>query len=432
VAQTVAIPFAAQPAAPAPSDAVLQRYWRNHPAAFTAPEYRTVKLVILSPALLAPQEAISDADLDAAYTRVLASQPAAQPQRSVQVIVVGNIAAESQLAAAWKHGKTWDEMQALAPKFGASAISLTQATAAQIPEPALAAAVFAANAGQVVGPVAGAQNMYLFKVTGVTANAPDEAALKGQIKQQLQLQQAQADVAQDVDNLQDALAGQTPLDQLPANLGLTALQGTLDVNGNTPTGTPAPIPGSAALKAAILKAAFAAHVNDPAQLTNGPDDSYFALTVTSDAPPALQPYDQVQAQVLKAWTLDAQMRAAEIKATALYTAANSGKSLTGDVTSTPVFTRAAPPAGMDNNMLAVLFSLKQGQATMLQTSTGFTVAVISQITQPTPQQDASDYAQVGQSLEKSLQNDAGESFLTGLQTRDNVSIDQKLFAQIYQ
>ena len=52
-AETVDIPFATQQPPQPPNDAVLQRYWRNHEADFTAPEYRTIKLVILSPALLA-------------------------------------------------------------------------------------------------------------------------------------------------------------------------------------------------------------------------------------------------------------------------------------------------------------------------------------------------------------------------------------------
>ena len=80
--------------------------------------------------------------------------------------------------------------------------------------------------------------------------------MRAQVTQQLQLQKAQADVAQDVDAVQDALAGQTPLDQLPGNLGLAAVQGTLDASGNTPDGTPAPIPGSDALKTAIVQAAL--------------------------------------------------------------------------------------------------------------------------------------------------------------------------------
>jgi len=291
----------------------------------------------------------------------------------------------------------------------------------------------------VTGPIAGPVAMFVFKVTGEGSSGPDAATVKAQIKQQLQLQKAQADVAQDVDNLQDALAGQTPLDQLPGNLGLVALQGTLDANGNAQDGTPAPIPGGADLKAAIVKAAFSAHVNDPATLMNGPGGSYFALTVNAITPPSLQAYDQVRAKVLSAWTAAQLRREAEAKAADLLAAVNGGQSFdaaavaAGDsVTMSPPVTRGAPPAGMNDGMVAVIFSLKPGQAAMVERDTGFTVAGLSRVVQPSPAQDPGDYAQLTQAMTKALQNDAGESFLAGLQARDNVTIDQKLLAQIYQ
>jgi peptidyl-prolyl cis-trans isomerase D len=246
-------------------------------------------------------------------------------------------------------------------------------------------------------------------------------------------------VAQDVDNLQDALAGQTPLDKLPGNLGLVALEGTLDANGNAQDGTPAPVPGGDALKAAIVKAAFAAPVNGPAQLMNGPDGSYFALTVDSVLPPALQPYAQARAKVLSAWTTQEISREAEADAAKLLAAVNGGQSLdaaasaAGDsVAMTPAITRNAPASGVVSDMVPVLFSLKLGQATMQQTDSGFVVAALTKIVQPTAAQDPSDYAQVGQAMAKSLQNDVGESLLAGLQSRDKVAVNQKLLAQIYQ
>ena len=96
------------------------------------------------------------------------------------------------------------------------------------------------------------------------------------------------------------------------------------------------------------------------------------------------------------------------------------------------FTRNAPATGMTTQMQTVLFSLKLGQATMLQTATGFTVATLAKIVQPTPAQDPADYNAALQSMTKSLQNDVGGSLLAGLQLRDKVTINQKLFSQIYQ
>jgi peptidyl-prolyl cis-trans isomerase D len=439
VAQTVSVTTAGQGAPATPSDDVLQRYWRNHPAQFTAPEYRRIKLVILSPAVLAMHKQIAPADIDAAYARAAAASPTV-PQRSVQVISVGDLASSSRLEAAWKRGASWDKMQALAKQYGATSVELDQAAQTQIPAGDLGQAVFAAPVGKVMGPVAGAAGMYVFKVTAQGQNGPDEATLRAQVTQQLQLQKAQGDVAQDVDALQDALAGQTPLDQLPGNLGLAAVQGTLDANGNTPEGTPAPIPGGdAKLTAAVLQAAFATHKGDPAQLVNGPDGSYFALTVDQVDAPALQPFAQVRGKVLAAWSNDALTRAAEVKAAALLHAVLQGQSLAvaAKAAGLPVSTTAAltrdPQPGTDTQALStVLFSISQGQATMLQTGTGFTIAQLTKIIAPNPVNDPVDVQQLQQAMTRALQNDVGESFLAGLQTRDKVSVNQKMLAQIYQ
>jgi peptidyl-prolyl cis-trans isomerase D len=437
-AEMVNVNFAGQPAPPAPSDAVLQRYWRNHQADFAAPEYRVIKIVILSPALLAFHESVSEPDLAAAYARATEGQ-AAQPLRSVQVITAASQAAAAKLATAWKAGADWTKMQALATKAGGNPVELDKAQQSQFPAADMGSAVFAATPGAVTGPLPGALGYFIFKVTAVATSGPDPDALRAQVKQQLQLQKAQADVAQNVDDLQDALAGQTPLDQLPGNLGLVAVEGTLDATGTTPDGTPAPIPGGTALKNAIVQAAFAAQPGTPAQLVTGPDGSYFAFTVDKIIPPSIHPYADVKTQVAAAWTNAAIQRAAEVKAAALLTAANGGQSLDAAasaaglaVSMSPPVTRNAQPTGISGQMQQILFSLKQGQATMLQTESGFTVAVLAKITNPQPADDPNDYAQVQASMTKGMQSDIAQSFIAALMTRNKVTIDQKLLAQLYQ
>jgi peptidyl-prolyl cis-trans isomerase D len=438
-AETVTIPTAAQPQPKPPADAVLQRYWKNHPQAFTAPEYRSIKLVILSPAVMAPSEPVSDAEIAAAYTQTAALDQV-PASRSVQVITADDATKAASLAADWKAGADWTKIQADAAKAGATAVELDKAQANQIPSQPLSDAVFAATPGTITGPIQGTLGYFVFKVTAATAaGAPPLAQLAPQIKQQIQLQKAQAAVNQDVNNVQDALAGQTPLDQLPGNLGLTAVMGTLDATGNDLEGTPAPIPGGAKLRDAIIKAVFAAHLGDAPQLITGPDNSYFAFTISTITPPAVIPYDQAQPKVLAAWTQDQLSREAETKAATLLAAVNAGQSFDAaataagfSVTMSPPITRTAPPTGIPADMVPVIFSLKPGQATMEQTSTGFIVAGLAKIFQPAPADDPQDATGIQQALTKSLQNDVAESFLSGLQSRDNVKIDPKLFAQIYQ
>lgn len=437
-ASLVTIPVNTQPAPAAPADAVLRRYWQNHQSQFSLPEYRKVQVVILSPALLAQNETVPQDQVQAGVARAEAASPSV-PVRSAQVLSVEDLADASQLKAAWAKGASWTKMQALAKQYHATPVPLDGMQQNQIPAGALAQAVFSAKQGQIVGPVAGASGMYLFKVTDISQNGPDQAQLAQQVTQQLQLQLAQAAVAKNVDALQDALAGQTPLDQLPGNLGLVAVEGTLDSGGLTPDGNAAPIPGGDDLRNAIVKAAFAAQQGAAPQLQTGPDGSYYALAVQKVIPPAVQPYDQAKAKVLAAWTQDQQTREAQVIAANLMHAVNTGTPLAKaataaglSVTQSPAYTREDQPKDQPAQLVQVLFSLKQGEATMLNTSDDFTVAVLDNVTEPTPQSDPTTYAQLQQSLNKTLQDDLGGSFLAGLQARDKVTVNQKLLAQIYQ
>ena len=69
---------------------------------------------------------------------------------------------------------------------------------------------------------------------------------------------------------------------------------------------------------------------------------------------------------------------------------------------------------------------------MQPTTDGFLVAVLTKIDQPPESAAPDEVAQITQSLAKSLQNDVAESFLAGLQTREHITLDQKMLAQVYQ
>jgi len=440
VAETVDVPTAGQPAPADPGAGLLQRYWKNHPATYTAPEYRTIKLVVLSPAVLAPGEAVSDAQLQAAYQRVAETEKV-PATRSVEVVTSDDQAKAATLAKDWKSGASWAQIQAEAAKLGASAVELDHAQENQFPSQPLADAVFAAQPDVVTGPVAGAFGYFVIDVTdAVAAGAPSFASQQAQLKQQLQLQEAQAEVNQNVDGVQDALAGQTPLDQLPATLGLAAVEGTLDASGDTMDGSKAPIPGGDALRDAVVKAVFAAHIGDPPELASGPANSYFAFTIEKITPPMVKPFADVQAQVAADWQADQLSREAQAKAAELLHAVETGKSLDDaasaaglSVAVTPPITRGAqPPAGVPAGLVQELFGMKPGQATMEASADGFLVAVLSKVEQP-PQSAAPQLlASIQDALTKGLQSDVVESFLNGLQGREHISIDQKLVAQIAQ
>ena len=115
------------------------------------------------------------------------------------------------------------------------------------------------------------------------------------------------DRANKVDNV---LGSGASLDEMPSGLGLVGVTGSLDAQGNTAEGTPAPIPGPAELRAAMVKAAFDAQKGDPPRLVEVQTPStggsaYYALALEDVTPPSVKPFDSVKDQVAADWTRDA-------------------------------------------------------------------------------------------------------------------------------
>ena len=443
VAQLVQLPFAAASPPSPPSDAVLQRWYKNHPTEFSAPEYRRITLVILSPDVLARDVPVSDAELRAAYDRMIANSPALPEKRTVEVVVAQDHAAAQTIAQTWSGGAAWPAVQTAAAAAGATALLLPNITASDLPSAALAHAAFTAPAQTVTGPIAnGAGGWAVLEVTQVTPGgaAQSYAQATPALRNQIARQRAVGLVDSRVDALQDALAGRTPLERLPGNLGLAALEGSVDSNGLTEQGQPAPIPGTAALRQAVVAQAFKQSVGQPAALINGPDNSYFALTVDGIIPATTKAYADVKAQVLTSWTNAQMQREQEITATQMLTAMKGGRTLQGvadplglQVTTTPPLTRdGQAPAGVPTNLIAPLFSLRQGESTMIETPDGFVVAQLSQIQTPNPDADPVGYQQLRASLSGNLADDMQAVFAGVVTARDNPRINQAVIQQIAQ
>jgi peptidyl-prolyl cis-trans isomerase D len=279
-------------------------------------------------------------------------------------------------------------------------------------------------------------------VTAVTPGgaAQTYAQAAPALRNQIARQRAVALVNQRVDALQDALAGRTPLERLPGDLGLAALEGSIDSNGLTEQGQPAPIPGTAALRQAVVAQAFKQSVGQPAALINGPDNSYFALTVDGITLATTKAYADVQAQVLASWTAAQMRREQEIAATNMLQAMKGGRTLQGvadslglQVTTTPPLTRdGQAPAGVPQNLIAPLFSLSRGDSTMIETPDGFVVAQLTQIDKPSPDADPVGYQQLKASLSGSLADDMQAVFAGVVTARDNPRINQAVIQQIAQ
>jgi peptidyl-prolyl cis-trans isomerase D len=435
-ADLVNLPFAGAAEPPAPTPDQIERQYDDNLNDYKTPEYRRVRVLILSPESIARDIEVSDADAHT-YFESHKSSFVKVETRSVQVIVAPTEAAGKALAAAWTAGADWTEMQTKAAAANASAVQLDDQAKDAFPSPALTDPVFAAAADTVTGPVQAEGGWPVFRVIKVQAGGEQSfESVAADVKAKVALDKAGEEIDDRMNQLQDLIAAGTDWDKLPSGLGVTALSGTLDAQGNTPDGTPAPLPDDPALRQAIVSRAFAIAAKDAPTLENGPGNSAYSVMVETVLPPELPPLEKVQAKVKDDWIRDTRRHEQELIATQLLTAVNGGATLTDAAAAAKVAVTHSPPirrpAYQPNQRPDPLFTTALNHATMAETATGFIVAVPTSITKPDPEKDTAGMDRVRKAGAQSVSNDLESSLMAALRARERVTINQPVYNSIVQ
>jgi peptidyl-prolyl cis-trans isomerase D len=98
----------------------------------------------------------------------------------------------------------------------------------------------------------------------------------------------------------------------------------------------------------------------------------------------------------------------------------------------PLVTRTHPDPAMPPEVQRVLFGLKKGEPTMVETPEGFVVATAVEIVAPDPSADAAGYEQLRAAVTRTVSNDLAATFVEALRQRANPRINQTNFDQIVQ
>lgn len=431
--ELVDLPFAAaaEPAAPSQDD--LQRQYENNPAAYSAPAYRRIKLVVLSPQTVARGIEVTPEESQAYYDAHKAEY-ASPEKRAAEVVVAGDEAVARKLASAWQAGADWAAMQQAAQSDGASAVAVDLSERTQYPSPDLGDAVFTAAPEIVSDPI---KSPFGWQVVRVTKVQPGQTRTFDQVKTEVRDKVAQEraiDLVYDRANkLDDALSSGTSLDDLPGDLGLGAVEGTLDAQGNTPDGEPAPIPGSPALRQAILTAAFSTAPGEKPRMIEGPEQSYYAFHIEDLIDAKLKPLADVETQVRDDWQQAQRRHEQEVSAAKLMAGATAGGSLDDAATiaglrveKTGPVPRTGAVEHVPQPVQEALFRLKQGETTMIETPDGFVVVRLAEIVDSDPARDPAAAEQTRRALTASLDQDVEITFATAIRDRAKPTVNRTL------
>lgn len=356
----------------------------------------------------------------------------------MEVITTDTDATARALAALWRGGASWDAMQAAAKKAGATASTLTDSTAQAIPAPELAKAAFAAPLNQVTGPIAEPLGVQLVMVTGMTAaKNPTYQSMIDTIRTRLGEERGADLIDERAQKLEEMFAGGTRIDEVPADMGAAGAEGTLDAAGNTPEGKPGPIPAPQDARVKLIDDAFHAQKGDTTQLTEGPGHVWYAVQVLDVTKAAPKPFASIRMQALSDWQAAQIRHSAEEDAAKLLTTVKGGETLAAaawgsgrQVTRTPPVPRGRAPAGVPAQLAQVLPNLKKGDPTMVETPTGFVVAVLADIHRPDAAADESGVAQVRQKLASLTRDVMLDAYARAVATNAHAVPNTKLFDQM--
>jgi peptidyl-prolyl cis-trans isomerase D len=173
----------------------------------------------------------------------------------------------------------------------------------------------------------------------------------------------------------------------------------------------------------LLPLLFGADVGYESLMSQAADGSWFAYRIEGVTPPALRPFESVQAQALALWTGQERQRLAETKAADLAAKVNAGE---GDLASiawaeglelveTPPMERFAtgdqtPAPGLP----ALLFGAEVGTAVSTPTPDGALIAVLNEVQAADAGADPGRRAEIEGAVDRSLQKDVTNAILQAL------------------
>jgi peptidyl-prolyl cis-trans isomerase D len=282
----------------APSAEQLAKYFDDRKALFRAPEYRKLIFLALTPDEIARTIEVSNADAKRAYEDRLARYTTPE-RREVQQIVFPNQEDADKAAQRLKEGMTFD---ALVTERGLkdTDVNLGLVPKASIVDPAVADAAFALQPNAISDPINGRFGVTLARVTKVEPGVVKPfAEVEGELKHEIAVQRARAEVAGIRDKIEDELASGARLDEVAKKLQLPdRMIDAIDRSGRDPAGNPVPdLPASAELIPSAFSAAVNAE-NDPLQVQGG---GYVWYEVAGITPGHDSSLDEVKDKVEARW-----------------------------------------------------------------------------------------------------------------------------------
>ena len=334
-----------------PSDAEINAYYTANKAAFLQPERRVIRYAIFDASSLRSVAAPTDAEIAARYNATKAQYAASESRKVTQLIVPAQADAQAIFSAV----SAGTSLDAAGKAKGLSAIAigpLTRDALATQTSPDIAAAVFAAKRGALLGPIRSVLGWTILHVDSVDdkpARSLDDA--RSEIAAALTAEKRTAALADATARIEDSFDKGGALVDAAKDLGVTpqitpALTADGKIYGQPTQSAPPAI-------AKIVPTAFSMEREGSPQLAEleaGKTFAMFDVTRITAAAPA--PLAQVRSDVIVAIAMQKGADAARVAALKVLAACKKGADLASAIAALGVTLPPVQPMAMGREDLA--------------------------------------------------------------------------------
>jgi peptidyl-prolyl cis-trans isomerase D len=417
----------------APTEEVLKKFFEERKAAFRAPEHRTAQVLALTPQTLADPSGVAEADAAAHYERIKARFGTPE-RRTVQQIVFPS---QADAAAALARIRAGGDFAEVAKERSVSEADLTLGTftRAEMLDQVVAGAAFGLAANAVSEPVPGAFGFALLRVTAIEPERVRPLAeVAGEVRSDLATSRAVQALSEVHDKIEDMRAGARPLAEIAKELKLTmAALGPIDRTRQLAAGGPAP--GIPALEQ-VVEAMFRADVGTDNEAVRTRDNGYVWYDVTAIDQARERSFDEVRDAVASQWRQDEVATRLQAKAREVTDRLGKGEALEAIAASlgiaasiSPELTRTSSIPEFPANVLTVAFGTAVNAAASadLGSLRGRMVFKVQSATVAPFLRTTNEAETVSQQLGVAIGDDLLSQYVSGLQTRLGVRINQTTF-----
>jgi peptidyl-prolyl cis-trans isomerase D len=421
---------------PVADDAKLKATYDANKAAFMAPEYRKLALLVLSKDSVKKTMDVTDAEAQASYEESKNTYNTPERRRLQQIAFKDKAAAEAAKKAI-AGGKSFGDA---AKEAGAkdSDIDLGLISKDRLIDPKIADAAFSLTKDSVSDPVEGRFATVLVRVTDIQpAVNRTYKDVEDQVRDKVATKKAEAQLQPLLDQVEDQRSGGKSLKEVADAMKLQFYEIPETDRGNKARdGKPALLLTDAN---SVLNAAFASGVGVENEVIELSDGGYAWIDVLDVSDKKQKPFDEVKEDVKQLYVKQERARLVSELANKLVERANKGEAMSVLATAggaaksetSPPFNRNTEPQGLSKDAVARAFTLAKGQAGSAPDSNDKT-RIVFKVTEITPAAAPSKEQRdrIASDLKNALADETLSEYVLALQKRLGTHINQDEFKRI--